>query len=311
MKQEEQKEIPYHIPVLLNEAIQLLEIKVDGIYVDVTFGGGGHSKEILKKLSSKGRLIAFDRDADAQKNKIDDERFALIHSSFKNIGKELQLIGVKKIDGLLADLGVSSHQFDEATRGFSFRFDAGLDMRMDDREERNAKHIINQYQAKQLQEMFSQYGEVHNARTLANAIVEERQKEKVETIQQFLKLLSRYAGKKDEKGYYAKVFQALRIEVNEELQQLKELLMQCNQLIESRGRLVVIAYHSLEDKIVKNFISNGTFSKEPEKDIYGNITTKHFAAITKKPIEPSAIEIENNPRARSARMRVGEKEQRG
>ena len=308
MEQEEKKNIPYHIPVLLNEAIQLLEIRENGIYVDVTFGGGGHSNEILKSLSSKGKLIAFDRDADAQKNKIDDERFMLIHSSFKNIGKELQLIGVEKVDGLLADLGVSSHQFDEAERGFSFRFDARLDMRMDDREEKNAKHIINHYQSKQLQEMFSQYGEVHNARTLANAIVEERQRGKVETIQQFLKLLSRYADKKDEKGYYAKVFQALRIEVNEELQQLKELLVQCNELMNSEGRLVVISYHSLEDKIVKNFISYGTFSNEPEKDIYGNITTKHFTAITKKPIEPSATEIENNPRARSARMRAGKKD---
>lgn len=308
MKQEGKKEIPYHIPVLLSEAIQLLEIKEDGVYVDVTFGGGGHSKEILKKLGSKGRLIAFDRDADAQKNKISDERFVLVHSSFKSIKQELAQIGVERINGLLADLGVSSHQFDKAVRGFSFRFDAELDMRMDGREKKSAKHIINQYQAKHLQEMFSQYGEVHNARTLAHAIVEERQKERIETIQQFLKLLKRYADKKDEKGYYAKVFQALRIEVNEELQQLKELLMQCNQVMENGGRLVVISYHSLEDKIVKNFINNGTFSNEPEKDIYGNITTKHFTAITKKPIEPAAEEVENNPRARSARMRVAKKD---
>lgn len=307
MEQDKKKIIPYHIPVLLNEAVNELEIKENGIYVDVTFGGGGHSKEILKRLGSNGRLIAFDRDADAQKNKIADERFTLIHSSFKNIKEKLMQEGIEKIDGLLADLGVSSHQFDEAERGFSFRFDAELDMRMDDREERNAKYIINHYQEKQLQEIFSRYGEVHNARTLAHAIVEVRHKEKIETIQQFLKLLKRYADKKDEKGYYAKVFQALRIEVNEELHQLKELLMQCSKLMKEKGRLVVISYHSLEDKIVKNFIANGTFNSEAEKDIYGNITTKHFTAVTKKPVEPTVTEAQSNPRARSARMRAAQK----
>lgn len=307
MEAKENRSVPYHIPVLLNEAIQLLEIKEDGVYVDVTYGGGGHSREILKRLSAKGRLIAFDRDADAVRNKIVDKRLTLIHSSFKNITQEINKLGVKCIDGLLADLGVSSHQFDEAGRGFSFRFDAPLDMRMDNRDQKSARHIVNQYTAKQLQEMFSQHGEVHNARTLANAIVGERQKKKIETIQEFLKLLSRYADKKDEKGYYAKVFQSIRIEVNEELQQLKELLIQCNHVMCSGARLVIISYHSLEDKIVKSFIHYGTFNNQFEKDIYGNIINKQFEAISKKAIEPTITEIENNPRARSAKMRAGQK----
>jgi 16S rRNA (cytosine1402-N4)-methyltransferase len=305
----QEKNLPYHIPALLNEAIDAINIKENGIYVDVTFGGGGHSKEILKRLGDKGKLIAFDRDEDALKNKINDKRFMLLHKSFKNITDELKTLGIEKIDGLLADIGVSSHQFDEAHRGFSFRFEAALDMRMDNREQLSAYHIINTYTEKELQNIFSMYGEVHNARTLSIAIVQARQKEKLSTINQFIEVLKKYADKKDEKGYYAKVFQALRIEVNQELTQLKSLLQQCNQIINERGRLVVIAYHSLEDKIVKNFIASGTFDNNPEKDIYGNITSKKFSALNKKPIEPSAEEIKNNPRARSAKMRVAERVQ--
>lgn len=299
--------MPYHIPVLLNEAVNALEIKEDGIYVDVTFGGGGHSREILKRLGSKGKLFAFDRDADALNNQIKDDRFTLIHSGYRHITEALATEGVEEIDGLLADIGVSSHQFDKAERGFSFRFDASLDMRMDSRDKTSASHVINTYPAKELQNLLSLYGEVHNAKTLSLEIVKARQKHKLETTTQFIDVLKRFVGKKDEKGYYAKVFQALRIEVNEELYQLKELLLQCNKLIKEKGRLVVISYHSLEDKIVKNFIASGTFSSEAEKDLYGNITTRHFKAINKKPIEPSEVEIEGNPRARSAKMRTAEK----
>lgn len=297
--------IEYHKPVLLKESIEGLNIKPDGIYVDVTFGGGGHSKEILKQLTT-GKLLAFDQDEDAIKNKIDDERFILIDQNFKYISNFLKYNKILQVDGILADLGISSHQIDEATRGFSIRFDAELDLRMDRTMQISAKDIINNYEVEQLKKIFSDYGEIENSYKLAKTIDEARNNEEIKTINQLKNTIEKCAKKGKENKYYAQVFQALRIEVNNELEVLKEMLKQTLDLLKPQGRLVVISYHSLEDRIVKNFMKMGKFEGEIEKDFYGNVLTP-FKLVSRKPIYPSDEEINDNNRARSAKLRIAEK----
>ncbi|BDS12859.1 16S rRNA (cytosine(1402)-N(4))-methyltransferase RsmH [Aureispira anguillae] len=300
------EKLNYHNPVLLQESIEGLNIKPDGVYVDVTFGGGGHSTEILKRLGENGRLYAFDQDADAAENIIDDSRFRLLPHNFRFLKRFLRLEGVRKIDGLLADLGVSSHQFDTADRGFSFRFDARLDMRMNQGAELTAEKVINSYNAQQLQHIFGMYGEVRNAKTLAQLIVKTRESGVVlKTIGDFVAAIDKcIKGKKNR--YLSQVFQALRMEVNEEIEVLKEMLWQSTEVLHTGGRLVVISYHSLEDRLAKNLIKKGTFEKEPEKDDYGNFY-QPLKAINKKIILPTEQEIKENPRARSAKMRIAER----
>ena len=292
----------YHNPVLLHESIDALDIKEDGVYVDVTFGGGGHSREILNRLGENGRLFAFDQDPDAWANKIDDDRFILIQENFRFITRFLKFHRVKQIDGILADLGVSSHQFDEAERGFSTRFDADLDMRMDQKSELSAKKIINEYDEKQLSDVLFLYGELRNARTLAKTIVEAREDNKIETSFQLKEVLQKFLPKAKEHKILAQIFQAVRIEVNQELEVLKEFLEQIPQLLKSDGRLSVISYHSLEDRLVKRFIRTGLFSGEPEKDFYGNISVP--LKKVGKLIIPAPKEIKENNRARSAKLRI-------
>ena len=292
----------YHEPVLLNESIDALNIKEDGTYVDVTFGGGGHSREILKRLGTSGRLFAFDQDRDAIKNTIEDDRFVLIEENFRHVGRFLKFYGVRKVDGILADLGVSSHQFDSAERGFSIRFDAELDMRMNYNAEVSAKDIINNYEEERLGDILFLYGELRSSRAMARTIVGERGKKKIETSFQLQKVLKKFLPKTREHKILAQVFQAIRIEVNQELEALKEFLNQIPGLLHPRGRLSVIAYHSLEDRLVKRFIRTGLFSGEPEKDFFGNIRVP----LTKvgKLIIPTPKEIDINSRARSAKLRV-------
>lgn len=292
----------YHEPVLLNESIDALNIKEDGTYVDVTFGGGGHSREILKRLGTSGRLFAFDQDRDAIKNTIEDDRFVLIEENFRHVGRFLKFYGVRKVDGILADLGVSSHQFDSAERGFSIRFDAELDMRMNYNAEVSAKDIINNYEEERLGDILFLYGELRSSRAMARTIVAERGKKKIETSFQLQQVLKKFLPKTREHKILAQVFQAIRIEVNQELEALKEFLNQIPELLHPRGRLSVIAYHSLEDRLVKRFIRTGLFSGEPEKDFFGNIRVP----LTKvgKLIIPTPEEININSRARSAKLRV-------
>lgn len=292
----------YHEPVLLNESIDALNIKDDGTYVDVTFGGGGHSREILKRLGTSGRLFAFDQDRDAIKNTIEDDRFVLIEENFRHVGRFLKFYGVRKVDGILADLGVSSHQFDSAERGFSIRFDAELDMRMNYNAEVSAKDIINNYEEERLGDILFLYGELRSSRAMARTIVAERGKKKIETSFQLQQVLKKFLPKTREHKILAQVFQAIRIEVNQELEALKEFLNQIPGLLHPRGRLSVIAYHSLEDRLVKRFIRTGLFSGEPEKDFFGNIRVP----LTKvgKLIIPTPKEININSRARSAKLRV-------
>ena len=292
----------YHDPVLLKESVDALNIKEDGVYVDVTFGGGGHSKEILKRLGENGKLFAFDQDQDAVKNKIDDHRFMLIEENFRYISRFLKFYGVRKVDGVLADLGVSSHQFDEAERGFSIRFDGELDMRMNQNAKVSAKEVVNDYEEKQLADILFLYGELRNARALARTIVTERDKERIETSFQLRQALQRFLPKAREHKILAQIFQAIRIEVNEELEVLKEFLNQIPGLLNPEGRLSVISYHSLEDRLVKRFIRTGLFSGEPEKDFFGNI---HVPLMkVGKLIGPTPQEINVNNRARSAKLRV-------
>ena len=292
----------YHSPVLLHESIDALDIKEDGVYVDVTFGGGGHSREILNRLGKKGKLFAFDQDPDAWENKIEDERFILIQENFRYITRFLKFHRVKKVDGILADLGVSSHQFDEVDRGFSTRFDAGLDMRMDQKSDLSAKKLINQYDEKQLSDVLFLYGELRNARTLAKTIIEAREGAKIETSFQLKEVLQKFLPKAKEHKILAQIFQAVRIEVNQELEVLKEFLDQTPELLKPDGRLSVISYHSLEDRLVKRFIRTGLFSGEPEKDFYGNI--KVPLKKIGKLIIPASNEIKKNNRARSAKLRI-------
>ena len=296
----------YHVPVMLHECIEALDIKPDGIYVDVTFGGGGHSREILKKLGPKGRLIAFDQDPDAIKNAIDDERFVLVHQNFRFLKNCLRLQGVKEVDGILADLGVSSHQFDDASRGFSIRFDADLDMRMDQVSDLDARKVVNTYSEDELHRIFGMYGEVQNAKSLAKTIVTARLSKPINTIAELKETIKKLVPKGKEHKYHAQVFQALRIEVNKELDALQEFLTQSPLVLKEGGRLVVMSYHSLEDRLVKNFMLKGKFRGEVEKDFYGN-EIKPFRVLTRKAITASEEEVKNNNRARSAKLRVAEK----
>jgi 16S rRNA (cytosine1402-N4)-methyltransferase len=292
----------YHNPVLLKESVDALAIKEDGVYVDVTFGGGGHSREILSRLGEKGRLFAFDQDPDALGNLIDDERFVLIPENFRFISRFLRFHRIKKVDGILADLGVSSHQFDEAERGFSIRFDGDLDMRMNQKSKTSAKEIINNYSEEKLAEILFLYGELRNSRNIAKTIVEKREENKIETSFQLREILQKYLPNAKEHKILAQIFQAIRIEVNEELDVLREFLEQIPNLLTQEGRLSVISYHSLEDRLVKRYIRTGMFSGEPEKDFFGN-TSEPLQKVGKL-IVPTPQEIKLNNRARSAKLRI-------
>jgi 16S rRNA (cytosine1402-N4)-methyltransferase len=295
----------YHVPVLLHECIEGLKINPDGKYVDVTFGGGGHSREIMKHLKN-GELYGFDRDEDAKKNALADERFTLIPESFSNLRKMLKLYNAAPVDGILADLGVSSHQFDVAERGFSIRFDAPLDMRMNRKTGKTAADVLNTYEEKDIKKLFFEYGELYNAGKIASKIIEVRNTQKIETVFQLKETLAGFAFKPKEHQFYAKVFQALRIEVNDEMRELKEMLQQSLDVLKKGGRLVVISYHSLEDRLVKNFMKSGNFEGVVVKDFFGNSQTP-FKLINNKPILPGEEEIKNNNRARSAKLRIAEK----
>lgn len=293
----------YHVPVLLHEVIEGLNIKPNGIYVDCTFGGGGHSRAILKQLDANGKLYVFDQDADAKKNVPDDDRVIFIPQNFRHLQRFLRLQKVIKVDGILADLGVSSHQFDEAGRGFSIRFDAALDMRMDQRETGTAADVIKNFTEQQLHKLFEQYGEVTNSKTLAKTIVEQRALMPIRTINEF-KQAVKAAVKGNPQKYFAQVFQALRIEVNDELGALKELLQQTPQLLQTGGRVAIITFHSLEDRIVKNFFRDGGFSVSETDEVYGTKPESPFSIITKKPVTATAEELKRNSRSRSAKLRV-------
>jgi len=296
----------YHVPVMLKECMDALAIKPDGIYVDVTFGGGGHSREILKHLGPQGRLFAFDQDPDALNNAIDDPRFVLIHQNFRFLRNNLRLNGVKQVDGILADLGVSSHQFDAAERGFSIRFDANLDMRMDQVAELDAKQVLNTYAEEELHRIFGMYGEILNAKTLAKTIVTARLSKSIQTVAELKEVIKKNVPKGKENKYHAQVFQALRIEVNKELEALQEFLAQTVQVLKPEGRLVVMSYHSLEDRLVKNFMAKGKFKGEVEKDFFGN-EIKPFLVISRKAITANEEELLTNNRSRSAKLRIAEK----
>lgn len=292
----------YHNPVLLHESIDGLAIKENGVYVDVTFGGGGHSKEILNRLGEEGKLFAFDQDPDALENVINDKRFVLIPENFRYISRFLRFHGVRKVDGVLADLGVSSHQFDEAERGFSIRFEGDLDMRMNQKSKKSAKDIINTYSEEKLAEILFLYGELRNSRKIARTIVHERKNKSIETSFQLKEVLKMFLPKAKEHKILAQIFQAIRIEVNEELDVLKEFLEQIPNLLKEEGRLSVISYHSLEDRLVKRFIRTGLFEGEPEKDMFGN-SNEPLKKVGKL-IVPSKDEIKINNRARSAKLRI-------
>ena len=292
----------YHNPVLLNESVDGLAIKPDGVYVDVTFGGGGHSREILSRLGEDGKLYAFDQDEDAQRNAIDDPRFTLIPQNFRFIKRYLRFYGVLKVDGVLGDLGVSSHQFDEASRGFSTRFDAELDMRMNQLGDLTAYEVVNAYSEEAIADILFQYGELRNARAIAKKIVEARDEKPIQTSFELKEVLSQFIPKKVEHKVLAQIFQAIRIEVNQELEVLKEFLTQIPQILNSNGRLSVISYHSLEDRLVKRYIRDGVFSGEPDKDVFGRVSTP--LKKVGKMIVPSIEEIKVNNRARSAKLRI-------
>jgi len=295
----------YHNPVLLSESVEALVSEPGGIYVDCTFGGGGHSREILNQLNKEGKLISFDQDEDAKANSINDARFTLVMQNFRFLKNNLRYLGIRKVNGILADLGVSSHQFDTPERGFSIRFDGDLDMRMNQNSKLTAAKILNQYEEERLADVFYYYGELRNAKRLAREIVSERKSNPIKTIQQ-LKDLFHYIPKNKENKFLAQLFQALRIEVNDEMATLREMLMQCGEVIEKGGKLVVISYHSLEDRLVKRYMKTGLFEGEPERDIYGNWDAP-FQPVQSKVIVPDEEEIEMNPRARSAKMRVAVK----
>lgn len=297
----------YHIPVMLEESLNGLNIKPDGKYVDLTFGGGGHSKSILKKLSLKGSLYSFDVDRDVLKNVdiIKNKSFHFIKANFRFFRNFLKLNGLNKVDGIIADLGLSSHQIDCKERGFSISGKNHLDMRMNMDLKFSAIDLLNNYDLKKLIHVFSKYGEIRNSIQLANSIVKIRSKKKIKTSIDLIKIIRPFTKKNKENRYYAQVFQALRIEINDEINALKDLLKQSPISLNKKGRLVIISYHSLEDRLVKNFINKGNLIGESEKDIYGN-EIKFFKSINKKPIRPSLVEIDNNPRARSAKLRIGE-----
>mgnify|MGYP000098667857 CR=1 FL=1 len=299
------KAMEYHNPVLLKETVDGLNIKPDGIYVDATFGGGGHSKEILKRLGAEGKLFAFDQDKDALLNAIDDDRFALINENFRYIKRFLRFYGVKQVDGVLADFGVSSHQFDVAERGFSTRFEADLDMRMNQDDSLSAYHVVNEYDEEQIKEVLFRYGELRQASAMAKAIVEERKNGEIKTSEQLKVTLKKFLNHKKENKVLAQIYQAIRIEVNQEIEALKEFLQQTPEVLVKDGRLSMISYHSLEDRLVKRFIRNGLFEGEPERDVFGNfeVPLKKVGGL----IVPSKEEIAHNNRARSAKLRIAEK----
>ncbi|MDB5199815.1 MAG: Ribosomal small subunit methyltransferase [Chitinophagaceae bacterium] len=294
----------YHVPVMLQQVIEGLKIIPSGIYVDCTFGGGGHSKAILDKLNGEGKLIAFDQDEDAKNNVPADKRIIFIPQNFRHMQRFLRLNKITEVDGILADLGVSSHQFDNAERGFSTRFDAAMDMRMDKRQEQTAINILKNYPEEKLHKIFEQYGEVTNSKTLAKTIAEQRTKTSMQTIVDFKNAVHSVV-KGNPNKYFAQVFQALRIEVNDELGALKEMLQQSTDILKERGRIAVITFHSLEDRIVKNFFKGA--DDENADEIYGIKNEKYFNILTKKPIIPGEEEIKQNPRARSAKLRIAEK----
>ena len=294
----------YHNPVLLQASVDGLNIKPDGIYVDVTFGGGGHSKEILKRLGPNGKLFAFDQDEDALANALPDERFTLINENFRFIKRFLRFYGVKSVDGILADLGVSSHQFDVPERGFSTRFDAGLDMRMSQKNDLNAYRVVNEYDDANLRRVFLDYGELKNAPALSRTIIEAREEQPIKTTDELKEVLARYLPERVRNKILAQIYQAIRIEVNQEMDVLKEFLEQSLEILNPGGRLSVISYHSLEDRLVKRFMKNGMFEGEPERDFFGNFSVP-FKTVGKL-IVPDNAEIKENNRARSAKLRIAE-----
>ncbi|MCQ4873345.1 16S rRNA (cytosine(1402)-N(4))-methyltransferase RsmH [Butyricimonas paravirosa] len=295
----------YHVPVLLEESISGLNIDPEGVYLDLTFGGGGHSREILKRLKD-GCLIGFDQDSDALANVPDDNRFVFVNHNFRYLRNFMRYCGYDKADGILADLGVSSHEFDEADRGFSFRFDAELDMRMNQRNKLKATDILNSYSEEELTRVFCNYGEVDNVKRLVGLIVKARAENEINRSEEFLQVIDPCVPKQKEKKYLAQVYQALRIEVNGELEALEEMLQQAELALRPGGRLVIITYHSLEDRIVKNFLKSGNFEGKVEKDFYGHVK-RNFELVNRKVIVPSEEEVERNPRARSAKLRIAEK----
>ena len=296
----------YHEPVMLQEVLEGLITNKNGVYVDVTFGGGGHAKGILDRLGKEARLIAFDQDLDAASQLFEDQRLTFIQANFKHLNRFLKLHGIQKVDGILADLGVSSHQFDIGARGFSYRYEGPLDMRMNQKEALSAAQILDQYAQDDLQTIFSQYGEVRNARTLAQAIVNQRIHRKITTTQELLQVIEPIARGKSKMRYFAQVFQALRIEVNQELEALSSFLNQVLEVLNEKGRIAVISYHSLEDRLVKNFFKTGSVEGIVEKDFYGHIF-RPFKPLTKKAVLPTDHEIEKNVRAKSAKLRIAEK----
>ncbi|WP_426431377.1 16S rRNA (cytosine(1402)-N(4))-methyltransferase RsmH [Winogradskyella sp. HB-48] len=295
----------YHNAVLLKETVDGLNIKPDGVYVDVTFGGGGHSREILSRLGAEGKLYAFDQDKDALANKIDDDRFVLINENFRYIKRFLRFYGVKEVDGVLADFGVSSHQFDVAERGFSTRFEAKLDMRMNQESKLSAYEVINEYEEEQLREVLLQYGELRQAPAMARVIVSERKVAPIETSEQLKLVLKKFLNHRKENKILAQIYQAIRIEVNQEIEVLKELLLQMPEILRKGGRLSFISYHSLEDRLVKRFMRSGMFEGEPERDMFGNfeVPFKRVGGL----IVPTESELKMNNRARSAKLRIAEK----
>lgn len=293
----------YHTPALLSECIEGLSIKPGGVYVDCTFGGGGHSKAILDCLGPDGRLFGFDQDADAIVNSLDDPRFTFVHGNFRYLSNFMDYFGITKVDGILADLGVSFHHFDEADRGFSFRFEGELDMRMNQKSARSASTVINTYSEEQLAEVFYLYGELHNSRKLARAIANRRSSGEIKTIAEFSELMKPFFPREKEKKELSKLFQAIRIEVNDEMAALKELLLQSVMVLGKESRLVVLTYHSLEDRLVKNFVKSGNFEGKLEKDFYGNVIAP-LRAVNNKVIVASEEEVYQNPRSRSAKLRV-------
>jgi 16S rRNA (cytosine1402-N4)-methyltransferase len=298
-------EMEYHNPVLLKETVDGLNIKPDGVYVDVTFGGGGHSREIMSRLGENGRLFAFDQDEDALANAIDDSRFVLINENFRNIKRFLRFHGVRKVDGVLADLGVSSHQFDVAERGFSTRFDAELDMRMNRKGDLSAYHVVNEYDEQELKRVFLDYGELKNGGAMASVIVMARKDKQIKDSEHLKQVLAKFLPVHKSNKILAQIYQAIRIEVNQEMEVLKEFLEQSLEILDTGGRLSVISYHSLEDRLVKRFMRNGMFEGEPERDFFGNYEVPF--KIIEKLIVPTEAEIAVNNRARSAKLRVAEK----
>ncbi len=304
--EENKDQYEYHVPVMLQECLEGLDIHPDGIYVDLTFGGGGHAREIFKLLSEKGRLIVFDQDVDAKKNAWTAPNFHFVASNFSFLKNQLRMLGISKVDGVLADLGVSSHQFNEPERGFSIRSDEKLDMRMNQRSGASAFDVVNEYSEEELVTMLGKYGEVRSPRRIAQAICLKRQAAPITTTGQLIAVLEPIAPKFKENKFYAQVFQAIRIEVNDEMNVLERMLEQTGEVLKPKGRLVVMSYHSLEDRLVKNYIKSGSFDGKVEKDFFGNIL-KPFTGITRKPVVANEEELERNSRARSAKLRIAER----